>query len=228
MTKIADNDFDLIRTILSSDDDLQIRSSGDYNQLSIKIHPAIQIKCFAPISTCSLIIGHLHDLNIYQISSIDERWSDIREYFNQLIQQATSETSLYSIIQSMQEELAKPIDPSNSTTAVIQSTDDANVSTTKFRGADLIFNRIAHDPTIDRSKVLIGYEDRFTGIHEVPFQEFKKVHEDQVIHDLFLLVYNESNSFLLVWNSNASHTILQNQPTDCLGSNKKIRYINWQ
>jgi uncharacterized protein (UPF0248 family) len=50
----------------------------------------------------------------------------------------------------------------------------------KFRGGDLVFNRILHDKSIDRSQVVIGYEDRFTGIHEIAFNEFKKVHDHEV------------------------------------------------
>ena len=195
MTENITNDFDRLRTILPSDDHLQIRPFGDYNQISIQIHPAIQIKCYIPISTRLLTVGNLHDLHIYKIStnifSIEQQWMNIRENFKQLVQQATPDTSLYSIIQSIQEQLAKPICPSSTTAVVVHLADDANISTTKFRGADLILNRIAHDPTIDRSKVLIGYEDRFTGIHEVPFQEFNKVHEDQVVASFLLLLCNK-------------------------------------
>ncbi|CAF4599874.1 unnamed protein product, partial [Rotaria magnacalcarata] len=56
---------------------------------------------------------------------------------------------------------------------------DSSSTTNRFRGGELIFNRILHDKTIDRSKVIIGYEDRFTGIHEIAFNEFKKVHEHE-------------------------------------------------
>ncbi|CAF4817906.1 unnamed protein product, partial [Rotaria sp. Silwood2] len=61
------------------------------------------------------------------------------------------------------------------TTAV----EDVSTMSNTFRGADLIFNRILHDKSIDRSQVIIGYEDRFTGIHEIAFNEFKKVHEHE-------------------------------------------------
>jgi hypothetical protein len=65
--------------------------------------------------------------------------------------------------------------------SAIVKTDDSSLMTNKFRGSDLIFNRILHDKTIDRAQVVIGYEDRFTGIHEIPFNEFKKVHNHEVI-----------------------------------------------
>jgi hypothetical protein len=182
------NDLNLLRLLLHSDDDLQIRPSGDFNQVCLKLNSDIQISFLINTSTTSLTIDNLHDLRIYQISNKNslkrEQWIHIQDYFNQLIQQSNS---LYSIIQSIQDEVSKPISQSNEIKSISISNEDASTVIKKFRGADLIFNRIVHDSTIDRSKVLIGYEDRFTGIHEIPFNDFKKVHEDEVIE--YLLVF---------------------------------------
>ncbi len=181
MEESTSNDLNLLRSLV----DLQIRPSGDYNHISLKLNSDIQISFLIHTLTTSLIIDNLHDLRIHQISNRNslkhEQWISIRDYFNQLIQESDSHTSLYLIIQLIQEKLVEPIGKSNESKSLSISNENASTAVQKFRGADLIFNRIAHDPTIDRSKVLIGYEDRFTGIHEVPFNEFKKVHEDQVI-----------------------------------------------
>ena len=134
MTESIANDFKLLRTILSSDDYLQIRSSGEFNHISIQPHPAIQIQCFIHGSASALILGNLHDLNIDQISTNrslnQEQWIEIRENFHRLVQQATPDTSLYSIVQSIEEQLAKPI------------------NTSQFRGGDLISNRIKRNDAL--------------------------------------------------------------------------------
>lgn len=45
----------------------------------------------------------------------------------------------------------------------------------KFKGADLIFDRILWDKKFDKSEFSVGYEDRFLGILEVPFLDFSAV-----------------------------------------------------
>ncbi|RNA21173.1 poly(A) polymerase [Brachionus plicatilis] len=49
----------------------------------------------------------------------------------------------------------------------------------KFKGSDSIFQRIKWDQQIDKNQVVIGYVDRFVGIKEIKFNEFKGVHEDR-------------------------------------------------
>jgi hypothetical protein len=148
------NDLNLLRSLLQTDDDLQIQPSGDFNQICLKLNADIQISFFIHTSTTSLTIDNLHDLRISNRNSFQcEQWICIRDYFNQLIQQSDSHNSLYLIIQLIQEKLSEPTSKSN---------EDASTVIQNFHGADLIFNRIAHDPTINRSQVVIGYEDRFT------------------------------------------------------------------
>ena len=48
----------------------------------------------------------------------------------------------------------------------------------KLKGADIIFQRIKWDDAIDKKEVIIGYLDRFKGIMEINFNDFKGVHED--------------------------------------------------
>jgi uncharacterized protein (UPF0248 family) len=204
---MTENNINELRSILHSDDHLQIQSSGDFDQICLKLDYDIHIKFFIDslnTSTKSLTINNIHDLRIYRIANKDslknEQWITIRDYFNQLIQQSNPNTSLYSIIQLIQEQLLQILEQqfksneNQSTTTISLSNEDASTPIQKFRGADLIFNRIVYDTTIDRSKVIIGYEDRFTGVHEIPFNDFKKVHEDEVIQ-FFYNKYSINISF---------------------------------
>jgi hypothetical protein len=192
-TTITDQ-LNLLRSILRSDDHLQIQPSGDYEQVRIKLDHDIQISFFFDalrMLTESLTINNIHDLRIIKSSNKcplnNDQWTNIRKYFDELIQQSDKNTSIQSIIQLIQDRLLqmtirnnkyKPKEKKSSPGA---TTEDTSMMTTKFRGGDLIFNRILHDKSIDRSQVVIGYEDRFTGIHEIAFNEFKKVHEHEVI-----------------------------------------------
>ncbi|UJR31913.1 hypothetical protein I4U23_019387 [Adineta vaga] len=188
MSKTGTDQFTLLRSILQFDDDLQIRSAGDFDQICLKLEYNIYITCFIDSLTLStessLTINDIHDLKIINKDSLtNEQWTQTQDYFQKLIQQSNSNTSLYSIVQSMQEYLSQlsksKSSESQSFSSIAISRENASTPIEKFRGADLIFNRLAHDPTIDRSKVIIGYEDRFTGIHEIIFNEFKKVHQDE-------------------------------------------------
>jgi uncharacterized protein (UPF0248 family) len=218
-TTIADQ-LNLLRSILRSDDHLQIQSSGDYERVRIKLDHDIQISfLFDPLRllTQSLTINNVHDLRINKSSNkcplTNEQWTNLRKYFEELVQKSDKNASIYSMIQLIQghssqiivtESKSKPKENKSSASA---STEDASMLNNKFRGSDLIFNRILHDKTIDRSQVVIGYEDRFTGMHEIAFNEFKTVHNHQVIQLLMNHTRNCINNFL-AWCSNASCSIL--------------------
>lgn len=190
------DEFDILRSMFRTDDDLQVRTSGDVNRISLKLDNDLYISFFHdPVQ--ALTINNLHELQISKPTNNkntlkNEQWINIRNYFNKLIQQSESNTFLTSIIPSIQEyiqHIIKEEPKSNSSnsfsTTIFRSKSDASTLIKKFRSADLIFNRILHDSTIDRSQILIGYEDRFTGIHEIKFNEFKKVHESEVIEFFF-------------------------------------------
>ncbi|CAF5176011.1 unnamed protein product, partial [Rotaria magnacalcarata] len=183
------DDINTLRSILHSDDHIQIRPSGDFNQISLRLDCDIYIS-FLHDSLSSLIISNVHNLHLSKQTSnknslTNKQWIDIRDYFNKFIQQSNSNTSIYLIVRSMQEYMTEisgekqKTSEYNSISTVLISKPDASTLIKRFRSADLIFNRIIHDTTIDRSQVLIGYEDRFTGIHEIKFHEFKKVHESE-------------------------------------------------
>ena len=188
--------LNLIRSILRSDELLQIQSAGDYDQVRIKLDHDIQIIFFfdsLSMFNKPLTIETVHDLRLTKSSSkcllTNEQWITIRQYFDELIQQSDKTTLIESVVQSIQDHLLQSL-ASNKTSKhkgkklrkTTISDEDSSAATNRFRGGDLIFNRILHDKTIDRSKVIIGYEDRFTGIHEIAFNEFKKVHDHEVKH----------------------------------------------
>lgn len=192
ITGIITDQLDSLRSILHSDDHLQVVTSGDYQQLRIKLDHDIQISCFFSLLNSlnpSLTMSHLHDLRIIKSSNTcpldKDQWTNINKYFDELIKQSIETTSLESVIQSIQDYLVnistksqKPRRKEKKSTKI--STEDTSALTNKFRHSDLIFNRILHDKTIDRSQVIIGYEDRFVGIHEIPFNDFRRVHEHEV------------------------------------------------
>lgn len=190
----AIDQLNLLRSILRSDDHLQINPSGDYEQIRIKLDHDIQISFFFDslhLSSEQITIGNIHDLRINKSTNkcplTNEQWTNIRKYFDELVHKSDKSTSLYSIVQLIQDHLLKTRinDPKykpkeKKSTSNVSTDDDASTLNNKFRGADLIFNRLLHDKGINRSQVIIGYEDRFTGIHEIAFNEFKKVHEHEV------------------------------------------------
>ena len=196
--KMLTEGLNLIRTLLGSDELLQIQSSGDYDQARIKLDHDVEITFFfdsLSLLNEPLIIANVHDLRLTKSSSkcllTGEQWITTRQYFDELIQQADKTTPLQSIVQLIQDHLVQALasnkkskqkgkKPPKTTTPG----EDSPSTTNRFRGGDLIFNRILHDKTIDRSKVIIGYEDRFTGIHEIAFNEFKRVHDHEVKHFL--------------------------------------------
>lgn len=190
-TSISD-ELNLLRSILRSDDHLQIQPSGDYDQVRIQLDHDVQLSFFfdsLQLINQSLSLKNIHDLRMIKVSTKcplnNEQWTALRKYFNDLTEKSDHTTSLYSVIQLLQDQLLQTriANPKYKQKQKKNLTveEDPSESSNRFRGADLIFNRILHDKSIDRSQVMIGYEDRFTGIHEIAFNEFKKVHDHEVI-----------------------------------------------
>ncbi|CAF3810863.1 unnamed protein product, partial [Rotaria sordida] len=143
----------------------------------------------------------------------NDQWTEIRKYFDELIQKSNESTSLQSIIQLIQDYLLKITIKNQKSKSKTKkstettSTEEISTITNKFRGSDLIFNRILHDKTIDRSQVIIGYEDRFTGMHEISFNEFKKVHEHEYGVPMHRIRYYKINGNI-VWDRTKKLDIL--------------------
>lgn len=191
----SSNEFNLIRSILRSDDHLQIQPSGDYEQARIKLDHDVQLSFFfdsLQLLDQSMTIGNVHDFRLSKTSKCvlnNDQWTALRTLFDGLVEKSDKTTTIYSIIQLIQDHLLqtgisngkfKSKAKKNSSASTMN--DDYSANNNKFRGADLIFSRILHDKSINRTQVIIGYEDRFTGMHEIAFNEFKKVHDDRVIH----------------------------------------------
>ncbi|CAF4322123.1 unnamed protein product, partial [Rotaria sordida] len=103
-----------LRSILRSDDHLQIHTSGDYEQVRINLDHDIQISFFFDaLNNLNklLTINNLHDLRIIKSSQKcplnKDQWTNIRKYFDELIQKSNESTSLQSIIQLIQDYLLK-------------------------------------------------------------------------------------------------------------------------
>ncbi|CAF3700170.1 unnamed protein product [Rotaria sp. Silwood1] len=219
ITTITDQ-LNSLRSILRSDDYLQIQPSGDYEQVRIKLDHDIQISfLFDSLNILNkpLTINNVHDLRITKSSNKcqlnNEQLTNIRKYFDELIQNQNESSSLLSIIQSIQDHLLINIMTSQKSKQKTKKTmettavEDVSTMSNKFRGADLIFNRILHDKSIDRSQVIIGYEDRFTGIHEIEFNEFKKVHEHEYGVPMHRIRYFKING-CIVWDRTRKLDIL--------------------
>ncbi|CAF1366340.1 unnamed protein product [Rotaria sp. Silwood1] len=211
------DELNLLRSILHSDDHLQIQSSENFNKICLKLDYDICISFFYN-SLNSLIINNVNDLHISKLTNknllTNEQWINIQDYFNKLIQQSKSNTSIYTFIQLIQQyilqisnENFKSNEKNSISTIIKLKEDDTSIQIGKFHSADLIFNRIAYDTTIDRSQVLIGYEDRFTGIHEIKFNEFKKIHDDDYGIPMHRIRYYKINGSI-VWDRTKKYDIL--------------------
>ncbi|CAM4806452.1 unnamed protein product [Rotaria magnacalcarata] len=209
-----------LRSILRSDDYLHIQPSGDYEQARIKLDYDIQLSFFFDSLDSfnkSLTVTNVSDLRMHKLSNkcplSNDEWITIRKYFDELIQQSNEFTSLQSFIESIQNHLTKMRTNTKKSkqkakrTIEVETTEGASTTSNKFRDAISIFNRISHDKTIDRSQVMIGYEDRFTGIHEVPFSDFKKVHEHRYGVPMHRIRHYKINGNI-VWDRTAKLDIL--------------------
>ncbi|CAF1277320.1 unnamed protein product [Adineta steineri] len=105
------------------------------------------------------------------------------------------------------------------------TTEDVSTLTNRFRHFDLIFNRCLHDKTIDRSQVVIGYEDRFIGIHEIAFNEFRRVHEHEYGIPLHRIRYFKINGEL-VWDRSKRLDLLTGSQQLNVISNNECQNLN--
>ncbi|CAF3304625.1 unnamed protein product [Rotaria sp. Silwood2] len=236
-TTITDQ-LNSLRSILHSDDHLQIYPSGDYVQVRIKLNHDIQISFFFDslnILNKPLTINNLHDLRIKKSSNncpLDkDQWTNIRQYFYELIQQSNESTSIQSVIQSIQDYSVSIMTNNKKSrrkekkSTEISAGEDTSALTNRFRHSDIIFNRILHDKTIDRSQVVIGYEDRFIGIHEIPFNEFKRVHEHEYGIPLHRIRHFKLNGNL-VWDRRKRLDLITGSQQQNVISNDDYQYLS--
>ena len=213
-----------LRSILRSDDHLQVQPSGDYEQIRITLDHGVQIAFFVDslsLVTTPLTVKQIHDLRISKASSkcslTSDQWTQIRTYFDELSKSTSDDhASVQSIVQLTQDcllQMATQAAKAKSNarkSAAKAAADEPSTNESRFRGGDLIFNRILHDKTIDRTQVIIGYADRFSGLHEIPFNDFKKVHDDEVRCSMQRARLSIA-TLSLVWRAHAPSSTFQNQ-----------------
>lgn len=81
----------------------------------------------------------------------------------------------------------------------LEKEDEEENQSSKFKGSDFIFQRIKWDEKIDKNQVVIGYLDRFVGIKEIKFNDFKGVHEDYKEGVPFHRIRNYKINGTIVW-----------------------------
>jgi hypothetical protein len=71
----------------------------------------------------------------------------------------------------------------------------AQPTTTKLRTSFDVYNRLVWDPAVVKGDYVIGYEDRFDGVKEVPLGSWKREVEDEAFVSVsaFLFYYMELN-----------------------------------
>jgi len=72
-----------------------------------------------------------------------------------------------------------------------QAKNDAtpHVPAEKLRTSADVFNRLMWDPQLDQDDYVIGYEDRFAGVKEMPMRSWKKEVEDEAFIPLHRVVH---------------------------------------
>ena len=84
----------------------------------------------------------------------------------------------------------------------------------RFKGSDFIFQRIKWDKSLDKEQIVIGYLDRFLGVKEIKFNDFKGVHEDYregiPLHRIRHFKINDK----IVWDREKRIDLLTGQDTD--------------
>ncbi|CAF4662561.1 unnamed protein product, partial [Rotaria sp. Silwood2] len=191
-TTITDQ-LNSLRLILRSDDHLQIQLLGDYEQVRIKLDHDIQISFFfntLNILHKSLTINNIHDLRIHKSSNKcslnNDQWTNIHKYFDEIIQQSNEQTSVQYIIQLIQDRLLQiALTNKKFKHKTRKSAETISTTTNKFH----------------------GYEDRFTGIHEIAFNEFKTVHEHEYGVPMHRIQYYKINE-QIVWDRTKKLDIL--------------------
>ncbi|CAF0911024.1 unnamed protein product [Didymodactylos carnosus] len=173
-----------LRTLLKSDKHVLIQESGDFTLFSIKLNHGLNLQfLFDPLCDQKVLTkSNIYDLRLTKTNSCtfsNEIWLEIKAYFENELKQ--NQFTIYDLVQRLQDkilvqvptDMIKPDKPNTSSSHQQQE----ETTPTKFRGADAIFNRLLWDKTIDQTKIMIGYEDRFNGIQEITFSQWKKGHD---------------------------------------------------
>lgn len=81
-----------------------------------------------------------------------------------------------------------------------QSTQSPKASTGKLRTSTDVMNRIRWDPNLDSSDFIVGYDDRFTGIQEKKFEEWKsELTDEEFIPQHRVMYFKRKSDGEIVW-----------------------------
>lgn len=193
MTEALIDEFNLLRTILQSDDKLQIQSCKTYHQIYIKLHFDIRINFYIDRSLKTLTINNIEDLKISKLSSKNsltyEQWISIRDYFNQLIQQSNSNTTIHSIIQLIQNKLSE--------------FNDLSLNNRRIHNSNIVDKDDLTDTISDTSSYLIQ------GLYhyDQSNQKWTTLTSDELIDSMYI----PKRCQFLTWNIFSSETIHSDQ-----------------
>lgn len=159
--------------------------------------------------------------------------------FNEIFQYLNELTSLNNINDDFQKNSklvnddnlsqSKPKSKSYSkhhqSTVKASENDDEEEEKAKFKGSDTIFQRFKWDPSVNQNDVIIGYLDRFKGVLEIKFSEFKGVHEDREGIPLHRIRYYKIKN-KIVWDREKKIDLLTGHDiSEYFNSNKKTETI---
>jgi uncharacterized protein (UPF0248 family) len=81
-----------------------------------------------------------------------------------------------------------------------QSTQSPKASTGKLRTSTDVMSRIRWDPNLDSSDFIVGYDDRFTGIQEKKFEEWKsELTDEEFIPQHRVMYFKRKSDGEIVW-----------------------------
>ena len=109
--------------------------------------------------------------------------------------------------------------------AVGANFDDSSSCKQKLKGADLIFQRIKWDSSIDKEQIIVGYLDRFLGVKEIQFSEFKGVHDDRDGIPLHRIRHFKING-TLVWDRDQRIDLMTGQDIAVFFAKQSVATLN--
>ncbi|CAF1253970.1 unnamed protein product, partial [Didymodactylos carnosus] len=198
--------------------DVQIRESGDFESFCVKLNYDLNLQFLFDSARTQEILttSNVYELRLTKSNNCtltNDIWTQIKTYFENEIKQ--SQVTIYDLIQRLQDKIlllatAARIKPNKSKKSLSQQQEAA--AETKFRDTISIFNRISWDKSIDPKTVTIGYLDRFKGIQEIAFSEWKKVLDHEYGVPMHRVRYYKINN-QIVWDRTRKYDILTGSET---------------
>jgi len=109
------------------------------------------------------------------ILDISHEWTNLRSAYNQGHTLQSLNFDLISILSSPAKQalgIRIPVVKNKKSTKVVTPSEETITNKKPSYPVHKLYNRILHDPTVDSELFSIGYLDRFSGVIEVPFQNY--------------------------------------------------------